>query len=161
MMDSSSLLPPLAPPSHEIPLPPLACPFQIKNGTLLMHLWLLGRSLGSRPGLHLTAPRPLLLMAGRRRRRRRIRRGDKESPLPPWGRQRQQWMGGRRQHGRDSRAEPEGVAWLIPIGCILLPTLLSYLPSILPCVSKCISFTLTYTLYIFYLTLQGIEHQAM
>jgi hypothetical protein len=66
--------------------PPLACLFQIKNGTFLMQLWLLGRSLGSRLGLRLATlllrpPRPPRPTAGRRRRRRRIRGGGTRNLL--------------------------------------------------------------------------------
>jgi hypothetical protein len=52
--------------------PPLACHFHIKYGTFLMHLWLLGRSLGSRPG-----PQPPEPTARRRRRRKKIRGGTR------------------------------------------------------------------------------------
>jgi hypothetical protein len=71
----------LPPPLHPMKslFPPLTCHFYIKNGIFLMHLWLLGHSLGLRPGLCLAALplRPPQLMAERRRRRRRIKGGSR------------------------------------------------------------------------------------
>ncbi len=73
-------------PSHEVPLSPPCLSFLYQNGIFLMHLWLLGHSLDSRPGLCLAAllqwlpqlPRPT---PRRRRRRRRIRGGGTRNLL--------------------------------------------------------------------------------